>query len=123
MKNETFEYWTKSGNIFSESMKVLTELNTKVFTKLTEQQQALVANLSEACTHQVHLATDSKGYAELLSGQAKLAAGQPEKLLAIARATASILEAARAELTVWVEKGFEAALQPLGKVAGAKQTT
>ncbi|MGH8533170.1 MAG: phasin family protein [Gammaproteobacteria bacterium] len=121
MKSEIFEYWTKSGNIFSKSMKALIEINTKAFTNLTEQQQALVTNLSEVCAHQIQLATESKGYAELLSGQAELAAEQREKLLAIVSDTASVLKAARAELTVWVEKGFEAALQPLGKVAGAKQ--
>lgn len=121
MKNDIFEYWTKSGKTFSESMKVLTEINTKAFTKLTEQQQALVTNLSEVCTHQIQLATESKGHAELLSGQAELAAQQREKLLAIVSDTASVLEAARAELTAWVEKGFEAVTQPLSKVAGAKQ--
>ncbi|MGH8538587.1 MAG: hypothetical protein ACREXM_19620, partial [Gammaproteobacteria bacterium] len=84
-------------------------------------QQALVTNLSEVCAHQIQLATESKGYADLLSGQAKLAAEQREKLPAIVSGTASVLQAAGAELTAWMEKGFEAALQPLGKVAGAKQ--
>ncbi|MGH8469161.1 MAG: phasin family protein [Gammaproteobacteria bacterium] len=121
MKIEIFEYWTQSANTFSKSMKALTEINTKAFTNLTEQQQALVTNLNEVCAHQIQLATESTGYAELLSGQAELAAEQREKLLAIVSDTASVLKAARAELTAWVEKGFEAALQPLGKVAGAKQ--
>ncbi len=121
MKNDIFEYWTKSGNTLSESMKALTEINTKAFTKLTEQQQALVTNLSEVWAHQIQLATESKGHAELLSGQAELAAKQREKLLAIVSDTARVLEAARAELTAWVEKGFEAVTQPLSKVAGTKQ--
>ncbi|MGH8659741.1 MAG: phasin family protein [Gammaproteobacteria bacterium] len=121
MKNEIFEYWTKSGNTLSESMKTLTEINTKAFTKLTEQQQALVTNLSEVWAHQIQLATESRGYAELLSGQAKQAAEQREKLLAIVSGTASVLKAARAELTAWMEKGFEAVTPPLIKVAGVKQ--
>jgi hypothetical protein len=41
MKNETFPYWTKSGNTLYESTQALTEINTKAFTQLTEQQQAL----------------------------------------------------------------------------------
>lgn len=120
MKNEIFD-WTKSGNTLSESMKELTEINTKAFTKLTEQQQSLVTNLSEVWAHQIQLATESKGYPELLSGQAKLATEQREKLSAIVSDTARVLEAARAELTAWVAKGFEAVTQPLSKVAGEKQ--
>lgn len=95
MENQLFEYWTTSGSAFSESMRALTDINTKTLRKVGEQQQALAHTFMEAWNRQIQLATDVKGYPDLLSAQTKLATEQLNQYFAIARDTASVLEAGK----------------------------
>jgi hypothetical protein len=120
MENQLFEYWTTSGSAFSESMRALTDINTKTLRKVGEQQQALAHTFMEAWNRQIQLATDVKGYPDLLSAQTKLATEQLNQYFAIARDTASVLEAGKVELTVWVEKNVQPANQPVSDGSSAK---
>lgn len=61
-----------------------------------------------------------KGYPDLLSAQTKLATEQLNQYFAIARDTASVLEAGKVELTVWVEKNVQPANQPVSEGSSAK---
>lgn len=120
MENQPFEYWTKSGSAFSESMQVLTDINTKTLRNLSEQQQALAHTFMEAWNRQIQLVTDVKGYPDLLSTQTKLATEQWNKCFAIARDTANVLEAGKVELTAWVEKNVQPANQPVNEGSSSK---
>jgi len=120
MENQLFEYWTTSGSAFSESMRALTDINTKTLTKVGEQQQALTHTFMEAWNRQIQLATDVKAYPDLLSAQTKLATEQWNKYFAIARDTASVFEAGKVELTAWVEKNVQPANQPASEGSSAK---
>jgi hypothetical protein len=120
MQNQLFEYWTTSGSAFSESMRALTDINTKTLRKVGEQQQALAHTFMEAWNRQIQLATDVKGYPDLLSAQTKLATEQWNKYFAIARDTASVFEAGKVEFTVWVAKNVQPANQPVSDGSSAK---
>jgi hypothetical protein len=120
MENQLFEYWTKSASAFSESMQVLTDINTKTLRKVSEQQQALANTFMDAWNRQIQLATDVKGYPDLLSAQTKLATEQWNKCFAIARDAASVFEAGNVEITAWVEKNAQTANQPVSEGFSAK---
>jgi phasin family protein len=107
MENEMFDYWTKVANATLASCKDFADIQSKAFESVIGQQQALFGAAIEAYSAQVKLASDAKGYKELLAGQAKLLSEQGEKVLAITRNTTGTLESLKGDLTSWMEKGIE----------------
>ena len=121
MQKDLFEQWNKFGKTAYDSFKELAEINTSVYEKLTEQQMEALNVYMETGAKQVSLLSESKGYQDLLSGQASLANEANEKLLSVARNVAGILTDSKNEITSWVEKGIESAVTPIVKAAPAKK--
>lgn len=121
MQKDLFEQWNTFGKSAYESFKVLAEINTSVFEKLTEQQLEALNVYMETGAKQVSLLGESKGYQDLLSSQASLANEANEKLLSVARNVAGILNDSKNEITSWVEKGIETAVTPVTKPATTKK--
>lgn len=121
MQKDLFEQWNTFGKTAYESFKELAEINTSVFEKLTEQQLEALNVCLETSAKQVSLLGESKGYQDLLSGQASLANEANEKLLSVARNVAGILNDSKNEITSWVEKGIETAVTPVTKPTTTKK--
>lgn len=115
MQFEYSEPWTSFGTTSYASLKELGEINGKAFEKLTEQQLGLVANSVDAVVKQASLVTDSKGYKDLLAGEAKLFTEYSEKLLDAFRKTTEILTDSKDEITAWIEKTIDTTTAPIKK--------
>ena len=121
MQKDLFEQWNKFGKSTYDSFKELADINTSVFEKLSEQQLEALNVYMETGAKQVSLFSESKGYQDLLSGEAALANEANEKLLSVARNVAGILNDSKNEFTSWVEKGIETAVAPVTKPAPTKK--
>lgn len=115
MQFDYAEPWTNLGTTTYTSLKELGEINGKTFEKLTEQQLGLVTSCVDVAIKQTSLISDSKGYKDLLSGQAKLLTEYSEKVLEAFRKTADILTESKDDITAWVEKTVETSTAPLKK--------
>lgn len=121
MQKDLFEQWNTFGKTAYDSFKQLADINTSVFEKLSEQQLEALNVYLETGAKQVSLFSESKGYQDLLSGEAALANEANEKLLSVARNVTGILNDSKNEFTSWFEKGIESAVAPVVKSAPAKK--
>ncbi|MCI0401719.1 MAG: phasin family protein [Gammaproteobacteria bacterium] len=109
MQNELIQEWSKLGKTTSEALKELGDINAKLIERLTEQQLALINATVEGSAKQTRLLTEAKGIQDVISGQANLTADYSQKVFAIARRTADLLNQSRQDITAWVEKGMKTA--------------
>ncbi len=110
-----YEPWTNIGNTTYSSLKELGEINGKTIEKLTEQQLGLVSSSVDCAIKHTTLITDSKGYKDLLAGQAKLLTEYSEKLLDAFKKTGEILAESKDDITAWIEKTIDTSAAPLKK--------
>lgn len=115
MQTDFVKQWADIGNKTVSSLKDLGEINTKAAQKLTQQQLDFIDCCLETGVKQITLVTDSKGYKELLSGQANLASEFNEALMETLRKNSDILTESKDEFTAWLEKGYEAFATPVWK--------
>jgi len=117
MNKDIIEQLNESGSKTFEALKDLATINTKLAEKLTSQQLELMSVYMEAGVKEMNLVSTSKGYKDLLAGQAALATELNEKALAYARNLTSLFSEAKDEISAWVEKGIEAGVTPVVKAA------
>ncbi len=117
MTKEIIEQMTESGTKAFEALKELATINTRLAEKLAAQQLELMSVYMEASVKEINLVSTSKGYKDLLAGQAALATELNEKALAYARNLTSLFSEAKDELSAWIEKGIEAGVTPVVKAA------
>jgi hypothetical protein len=116
---EYIEQWTSLNNAAIASLKELGEINSKAIEKFTEQQLGIMGTFFDLGVKQVNLLNETKGYKEMLSGQAKLVAEYNDKVLETIRKSTGIVAESKDELTAWVEKGVESTISPIKKAAAA----
>ncbi len=74
-----------------------------------EQQLALISLSTECTARQLKLASEAKGYKEIISGQTEIAADIGSKVQGIARNTVDIINESKDEMSDWFEKNVKEA--------------
>jgi hypothetical protein len=118
---EYIEQWTNFNNTAIASLKEFGEINSKAVEKFAEHQLGFIGTCFDLGVKQINLFNDSKGYKELLSGQAKLVAEYNEKVMETIRNSTGIVADSKDELTAWVEKGMENTVPQLQKTTSLKK--
>ena len=109
MNTAIYENVSKAGKSSYEAIKELYTINTNLAEQLAEQQLALVTLSVEYTTRQMKLASEARGYKEILSGQTEITTDISGKAQGIARNTLDILNESKNEITAWFEKGVKEA--------------
>jgi len=117
MENTIFENINKVGKSSYETVKGLYDINTNIVEQLIEQQFALVSLGNEYTARQLKLASETKGYKEVINGQTEIAADISSKVQGIARNTIDILSESKDEVNAWFEKGVKEAEKGIKEVA------
>jgi len=126
MNTAIYENLNKFSKGSYENMKGLYVMQTKAVEQLIEQQMALMSLGVEFVTRQMKLASEAKGYKEVLSGQTDITTEISSKVQGIARNTLDIMNESREELNTWfencvkeTEKGLKEATKtgPVSKAA------
>jgi len=117
MNTAIYENLNKFGKGSYESMKSLYMLQTKSAEQMIEQQMALLSLGVEFITRQMQLASEAKGYKEMLSGQTEITTDISSKIQGIARNTLDIVNESRDELNAWCENCVKEAEQGIKEVA------
>ncbi|MGH8581229.1 MAG: phasin family protein [Gammaproteobacteria bacterium] len=117
MQFDYAENWTQLSNNAYSTLKSLGDINAKTLEKLTEQQFGLASSYYDAGIKQFTLVTESKGYKDVLSGQAKLFADHNDKLLDTMRKTAEIMTESKDDYAAWFERTLENGINTAKKAA------
>lgn len=108
MDNAFIDNWQDYSKNAVAAAKELETINTQVIEKLTGKQMELANAAFETSTRYMSSLSEVKGYQEIVSEQAKLAAEFNEKLIDTARSTADIMTESRELYQAWVEKNMKA---------------
>lgn len=103
MNTVTYENLNKLGKGSYDTLKGFYVLNNKIAEQIVEQQMALISLNVEFITRQMKLASEAKGYKEILSGQTDITTNISSKMQGIARNTLDIFNESREELNAWFE--------------------
>ena len=103
MNTPMYESMNKLSKGSYESMKGLYQMQSKLAEQVIEQQMALLSLGVEFFTRQMQLASEAKGYKEILSGQTEITSDISSKVQGIARNTLDIFNESRDELNGWFE--------------------
>jgi hypothetical protein len=123
MQKQVIDQWGEFTRTALDSLKELGQINTKLVTRLSQQQLELLNTSLEAAGRETQLVGESKGYNDLVAHQSALAAEYNRKFLDIVRTTTNVLEETRNELTAWVEKGVKSVERATRDVAKTVEST
>ena len=109
------------GNRGYESLRELGELNLRSWEQLLERQMDAFSLAVETGVQQMKLASEAKGYNDLLKGQVELVKSIGERALRESKTNLEMANASRDEYRAWFEKGVksfsEKAKQTIGQTA------
>lgn len=123
MSTPDFENVNKVAKSSYESLKKLYAMNANFAEQIADQQLALLSIGIEYVTSEMKLASNAKGYKEIVSAQNELASEISNKLQGIARNTMDIMNETNEELTAWLEKNAketEKGMKEIAKVTPLK---
>ena len=109
MQKELIEQWSRLAQTAFDSFKELSEINSRVVERLSQQNYELLNTYFLAGIKGVQLVAEPKSYQDLVAGQSALVAEYGDKLTAASRKTVDVLGESRNEYTAWVEKGVQTA--------------
>jgi hypothetical protein len=112
MQTELLDQWAMVSRQALESMKELGQINERILTRMTEQQQQILSACLEATSLELQMMGGIKDPKDLLAKQAELVSQYESKFVDIVRSTNDLLADYRSELSAWVEKGVAAAKAP-----------
>ncbi len=115
MQFEIMEPWAQFGRTCYASLKELGEISSKTFEKFCEQQLGWLSGYVDTGIKHVTLMTESKGYKDLMAGQAKLMTECNEKMLDAVRKTTDIMTDSKDEMAAWFEQTLENGTAPVKK--------
>ncbi|HEX5386341.1 MAG TPA: phasin family protein [Gemmatimonadales bacterium] len=107
MQNELIDQWTKFANAALDAVRQLSDINSRAFKGLAEQQLEAFEVSVQTVTRGLQIAAAPKSYSEVSANQAALANEYGQKLVGIARKSNELLTDAQHEYTGWVEKGVQ----------------
>ncbi len=108
MQKEILEQWNKTSTDTYNAIQELSGITGKIAEKITQQQFNLASVYMDAGVKSINIASESKGYKDLMTGQAALVSDLNDKALSFARSTTSILSESKDELSAWSDKGLQA---------------
>ncbi len=117
MTNDFIKQITEMNKTAADSVKALTDINTKAVKTLSEKQLEIFNIVFNASSQQVALASEAKDASKLIEAQTKLAKTTSEKVVAVANTTQAVAETYKTELTSWVESGVKTAQTAAKKAA------
>jgi hypothetical protein len=104
--NDTINVANEIAKKGFERLASLGELNVRIFERLIARQIDAANLYVEHGARVAKLATESKGYDELVKAQAEAAKELGERLLAESKTNASLAGEVRDDYRVWVEKNL-----------------
>jgi len=123
MNTSMYENMNKLTKNSYETMKGLYMMQSKLAEQITEQQMALLSLGVEFFTRQMQLASEAKGYKEILSGQTDITSDISSKVQGIARNTLDIFNESRDELNSWFENCVKEAEKGIKEVTNIVPVT
>lgn len=117
MQTDIVKQWANFGNSAFASLKELGEINGEFMKKLTQRQLDFANTCLDMGAKQVALVVETKGYWELFSGQASLAAEHNETVMEAIRWGMDVMAGSKDKLTSWFENSIEIFTEPLGEAA------
>ncbi len=105
MSNQGFEY-----------MQQLSEINMHAMEQLMGRQMDTLHLLMESGLRQVSMATEAKGFNDLVKGNMEMAEELTEKVMLTSRENIKLSSDTRDEYRNWFEKGVEVVAQNMSKV-------
>jgi phasin family protein len=104
------------GSKGMENMKTLAELNMKVLEKIASRQMEAMNYMMEQSKRQMELASEAKGFSELMKGQVELAKETSERMLEETKANMQIANEVRDDYRSFVQKGMSELSEEVKKV-------
>ncbi|HSR62806.1 MAG TPA: phasin family protein [Gammaproteobacteria bacterium] len=117
MANEIYDNVNKAARSTYDSMKALYDIQNNIAEQVFEQQLAVINLGVDYTSRQLKLASEARGYKELLNGQTEIVSDFGTKVQGITRNTIDILNESRDELSAWYEKGVKEAESGLKEAA------
>lgn len=120
MINDITKQWNEISKTVIQSMEELSNINTNVIEKLTEQQLAVLNTCMEASQQELNLTTTkahTKDPQALLVAQTDLVAQCNNKLMAIVQSTGKILKDCNNEIINWTDKSMNISQESTAKPA------
>lgn len=103
MQNEVFTQWNAFAAQAIDKAKSLEEINSKAASQLAEKNIELMTSWWGAGVKQLDLVSKSKGYADILEGQAQLAQEWNNTFQSAVKDSTEILSSCREQLVEWFE--------------------
>ena len=100
---KTINDWTNKG---IERMTSLGELNVRIFEKMAARQMDAMSLYMDHSMRLMKIATESKGYNELVKGQVEAAKDLSERVMAEGKTAMQIATEARDDYRNWFEKNM-----------------
>ena len=117
MNTANFENMNKLGKSAYEAIKEFYAVNTNIAEQVFEQQLALTSLGVDYFISQLQLASNAKGYKEMINGQTDIVTDFTSKVQGIARNTLDIINESRDEVNTWFEKNAKEAEKGLKEVS------
>ena len=105
------------GNKGFERINSLGELNLKVWEKLAARQMDALNIMMEQSVRQMKMASEAKGYNELLKGQIEMAKEASERMMAETKTNMELVGEVRDEYRDWVQSGVSELTAEMRKTA------
>ena len=104
------------GNKSYERLTALAELNLRTWEKLAARQMDAMNLFMEQGTRQMKLATESKGYNELVKGEVELAKEMSARMMEETKANMKLAGEVRDEYRNWFQQGVSEVSADMRKV-------
>jgi hypothetical protein len=117
MPPEIFDQWTRFTRTALDAVKELTELNTKLLERTSEQQFELANACLDAGVKGVQLVSEPRNYKDFVSGQTALITEYGDRVLKIVRRGNEVAAELRDEYAGWLEGKVREAARTSGPVA------
>jgi hypothetical protein len=117
MSPEIIDQWTKFTRTAFDAVKELTELNTKLLERTSEQQFELANASFDAGVKGVQLVSEPRSYKDFVSGQTALITEYGDRVLKIVRRGNEVAAELRDEYATWLEGKVREAARTSGPVA------
>ncbi len=118
---ENLEAFNELSNKGYEAARELGELNLRTMEKMVSRQMDLMNMFMENSLRQISMASEAKGYNDLVKTQIELTKEVAERVMGESRESVKFANATRDEYRAWFENGVELVSENMNKVRQAAQ--
>ncbi len=120
---ENLETFNELSNKGYEAARELGELNLRTMEKLVARQMDMMNIFMESGLRQVTMASEAKGYNDLVKNQIEMTKEMTERVMNESREAVKFASDARDDYRAWMESGMEVVNENLNKVRQAAQAS